>query len=214
MRIVLWVLLVFSNNLLYSQVTARTVSQSPFPSYYLKFTMVDQSVISLPSFKIHCEKSISSNNPVYLGLDLGYNYYSQDEEANANGFIVGLRLCHFKPQTFRSQSFFSYGFHYQKSYLNHYLLTSKDYPGFGTYNEYERTKFQKERFGFAINFGTQYPILGNIFFEYSGSLGVMHMKTITPAHITQETFVNGLYLDKVVTTPSIGISLKLGYVIL
>lgn len=214
MRIVLWVLLVFSNNLLYSQITARTVSETPFPSYYVKFTMLDQSITSLPSIKLHCDKSISSNNPVYLGLDLGYNFYSQDEETNANGFLVGLRLCHYKPQMLHSQAFFSYGVFYQKSYLNHYLLTSKDYPGFGAYNEYERTKFQKERFGFAINFGKQFPIMGNIFFEYSGSLGVMHMKTITPAHITQQTFVNGLYLDKVVTTPSIGFSIKLGYVIL
>lgn len=214
MRFAFLVLLFISVFTADAQVEASKTAESPLPKYKLKLSIFDQSYFSLPTIKIHGEMRLTkSANPLYGQIDLGYNFNSQDEMISARGYYTGLRLNNYLPIVFRYQTVISYGFFYQRSYLNNYLKVSKILPGLGEYSEYEKMDFQKERYGFTIDLQKHIPLFDRIFFEYGFSGGIMFMQTITPDRVTQYTFVNGTYKEKKVVTPAIGFSLKIGYLL-
>lgn len=215
MKQILLCVLLITGAALKAQIVAKAEAESPFPQYRVKVNLFNQAAFSLPLFKVSGEMLIGSDmNPLYVQADLGYNYYSQDELVKASGLHAGLRLNHYRPLIYRTQNMFSYGFFYQRSAINDYLKVNKEMPGFGEYSEYEKMKYHKERYGFNIEFMKQFPVYGKLFLEYGFGGGVMMMRTVTPDRVSQESFVNGLYREKEVITPSIGFSVKLGYALM
>lgn len=184
------------------------------PRYKLKVNLFDQSVFSMPCVKFHSEILISGSTeelPNYVSADIGYNYYSTDEDIKANGIYTGLRFNHYLNTYSRASKCLSVGVFYQRSVLRDYLKTTRTYPGLGIIQEYEKMRFQKERYGANIEILKQYPLFNNVFFEFGGSIGIISMETITPDRVTQETFVNGASYQKKALLPTVGFSLKIGY---
>lgn len=215
MKPLLLCLLLLTGSAIMAQIAAKAEAESPFPQYRVKVNVFNQAAFSLPLIKVSTEMLIGSDmNPLYAQADLGYNYYSHDELVKASGLHLGLRLNHYRPLLYRTQNMISYGFFYQRSAINDYLKVNKQMPGFGEYSEYEKMKYHKERYGFSVEFMKQFPVYGKLFLEYGFGLGVMMMRTVTPDRVTQESFVNGLYREKEVITPSIGFSVKLGYALM
>lgn len=207
------------------QIAINTYSQQPIlakpsqkneivPRYKLKLNFFDQSVFSMPCIKVHNEFLIGGETNYhynYVSADIGYNYYSADEAIKAKGLYTGLRFNHYVPGYSKVIKCISLGIFYQHSVLRDYLKTTSSYPGLGTIYEYQRMKFQKERYGANLEILKQYPIFNQIFIELGGSMGVISMETITPEKVTQTTFVNGVSYNKKVVLPTIGFSLKVGY---
>jgi hypothetical protein len=153
----------------------------------------------------------SSSNYNYVSADLGYNYYSQDEQIGAKGIYTGLRFNHYLPSYGSSLKAISIGAFYQYTALNDYLKTEKYYPGLGYYSVYEKMRYNKQRYGANIEVLKQYRLYGPLFFEWSLSVGLIFMETKTPERVTQTTFVNGVSFKKNIDLPSVGFGLKVGY---
>jgi hypothetical protein len=201
----------------YGQDSAKTLPIIPTvgpPKYKIKVNFLDQSVFSLPCIKFHNEILVggqSSSNYNYVSADLGYNYYSQDEQASAKGIYTGLRFNHYLPSYGEGLKAVSIGAFYQYTSLYDYLKTEKYYPGLGYFSVYEKTRYNKQRYGFNIELLKQYPIYGPFFFEYSLGVGLIFMETKTPERVRQTTFVNGVSYKKNIELPYIGFSVKVGY---
>jgi hypothetical protein len=184
------------------------------PKHKIKVNFLDQSVFSLPCIKVHNEILVggqSSSNYNYVSADLGYNYYSQDEQTRAKGIYTGFRFNHYLPSYGEGLKAISIGAFYQYTALYDYLKTEKYYPGLGYFSEYEKTRYNKQRYGFNIELLKQYPIYGPFFFEYSLGVGLIFMETKIPERVTQTTFVNGVSFKKNITLPYLGFSVKVGY---
>ena len=192
-----------------------TTEISP-PKYKIKVNLFDQSVFSLPCIKVHNEIYLggkSSGNFNYLSADLGYNYYSNDEQVGAKGIYTGLRINHYLPSYGAGQKAVSFGIFYQYTAINDYLMTDKFYPGLGIFSEYEKMRYNKQRYGANVEVLKQYTLYGPVFFEWSLAIGYIFMETHTPERVTQRTFVNGLTFKKNNQLPSLGFGLKVGYLI-
>jgi hypothetical protein len=184
------------------------------PRYKIKFNLFDQSVFSLPCIKFHNEILIggeSNSNYNYLSADVGYNYFSVDEQVPVRGIYTGLRFNHYLPSYGEALKCFSIGAFYQYTAIKDYLKTDKTYPGLGTFSEYEKMRYNKQRYGINIEFMRQHTIYGPVFLEYSVSIGYIFMETKTPERVTQTTFVNGTTYKKNANLPSLGFAAKVGY---
>jgi hypothetical protein len=194
--------------------TLPIITEYTPPKYKIKVNLFDQSVFSLPCIKVHNEIFLggeSSGNFNYLSADLGYNYYSNDEQVGVNGIYTGLRINHYLPSYGAGQKAVSFGVFYQYTAINDYLKTDRFYPGLGTFSEYEKMRYNKQRYGANVEVLKQYNIYGPVFFEWSLAIGFIFMETHTPERSTQTTFVNGVTYKKNNELPSLGFGMKLGY---
>ena len=186
------------------------------PKYKIKVNLFDQSVFSLPCIKFHNEILIGgkkSENYNYVSADLGYNFYSNDENIKAKGIYTGLRFNHYLPSYGDGLKAVSFGIFYQYTALNDYLKTEKYYPGLGYFSVYEKMRYNKQRYGANIEVLKQYRLYGPLFFEWSLSVGMIFMETKTPERVTQTTFVNGVSFKKNIDLPTVGFGLKVGYLL-
>ena len=186
------------------------------PNYKIKVNLFDQSVFSLPCIKFHNEILVggqASSNYNYISADLGYNYYSQDEQVGVNGIYTGLRFNHYLPSYGSGLKAVSIGAFYQYTSLYDYLKTDKFYPGLGSFSAYEKMRYNKQRYGANIEVLKQYPLYGPFFFEWSLGVGMIFMETHTPERATQTTFVNGVSFKKNIELPYLGFSVKVGYLL-
>lgn len=184
--------------------------------YKIKLSLFDQSVFSLPFIKLHNELLVggeTTGDYNYLSADLGYNYYSVDEQAPASGIYTGLRFNHYLPSYRSAQNYLSVGIFWQQSVIKDYLKVDRFYPGLGTYSAYEKMRYSKIRYGGNIEIMKQYALYGPVFFEYTLGLGVLYFETKTPDNVTQTTFVNGTSYQKKELLPTVVFSLKLGYLL-
>jgi hypothetical protein len=218
MRLVFYYLFFLSTTILAQDpITAPSTEKNPgIPKYKIKVNLFDQSVFSLPCIKVHNEILVggqASGNYNYVSADLGYNYYSNDEQVGAKGIYTGLRFNHYLPSYGRGLKGVSFGAFYQYSSIYDYLKTDKFYPGLGTFSEYEKMHYNKQRYGANIEVFKQYRLYGPVFFEWNLAIGVIFMETHTPERSTQNTFVNGVTFKKNNELPSLGFGLKVGYLL-
>lgn len=183
------------------------------PEFKFKLSLLDQSVFSLPVLKASSEILLSrdANFPTYASVEAGYNYYSNDENVRCRGYFLGARYHQYIGNRSHFKHGLSFGAFYLKSFLNDYLKVTKTMPGMGTYYEYERMKYYKERYAFTVEYFIQAGLGRKFFVEMCVGGGLMKMQTITPSRVTQETFVNGMYFRPDVLTIAPFASVKLGY---
>lgn len=193
-------------------------AQKPFepvvinPQYVFKVSLADQTVFSLPSIRLHADYLLfDSDLPDYLSADIGYTYYSVDEDVKASGFIAGLRLNSTRFSSGNRKRGISPGLHFQKVYLNDYLKVDKTIPGLGTYYAYEKMNYTKNRVGLSLDFYRQVHLVGGFFLESAIGLGMIYMKTNVPEGVSQQTFTNGLSWRRETLLPNVTFSLKVGY---
>jgi hypothetical protein len=182
--------------------------------YKVKLSLFDQTMFSMPVMKVSNEFLIKKNGfPGYAGLDLGYNFYSIDEDVKSGGYYIGTRYNLYTRSEYNIGKGVSFGLFYMRSAINDYLKISHKQPGIGTYHEYEKMKYHKERYGVTVEHFDQYALSNKFIIEASIGGGVIIMNTIVPERVTQETFVNGLTNEQAITVPTVFFNFKIGYLV-
>jgi hypothetical protein len=180
----------------------------------VKFSLFDFSMFSLPAVKLHGEYLIGNREkPLSAGIDLGYIYYSVDEDTKASGTFTGLRLNSYRRSTIRSAFATSISVFRSKTYLNDYLKLEGKLPDMsgGNYFYYERMKYHKLRYGFSAEVLWQHKLAGRFFIEVGTGIGYVQFKTNVPDRVVQHTFVNGLTERKLYEGPTLLFSTKIGF---
>jgi hypothetical protein len=190
------------------------LSTAYLAKYRLKLSVFDQAVFSLPTVKISNEFLLRvSRISSYASVDLGYNFYSVDEDARSSGYYVGAKYSLYSAFSRNVGRGVQFGIFYLKSSINDYLKVTHTHPGMGQYFEYEKMKYHKERYGFSVEHFDQYTISNNFIAEFCVGFGLMYMRTITPSRVTQNTFINGLTTAKETVTPTLILNFKIGYLV-
>jgi hypothetical protein len=204
MRFLLLFLLLFS--------VIKVYSQEAFPRQFVKFTPIDQSLLSLPTVKLGYGFILKSTDEYadYGQIDLGYNYYSTEDDLPARGLYLGGKYHFMKYADEYFNKGFALGYSYFTTNMQQFLKVSKSIPGFGFYEEYEWKKFSKRRHTFTVEKYQQFMIVNGLFVELKYGLSLVEAKVKTPSEVTQTTFVNGFSLNKHTFFPGFLFGFSLG----
>jgi hypothetical protein len=190
----------------------KVYSQEAFPRQFVKFTPIDQSLLSLPTVKLGYGFILKSTDEYadYGQIDLGYNYYSTEDDLKSCGLYIGgkYHIMRYADEYFNKGVVFGYS--YLNTNMHQYLKVSKSISGFGFYEEFEWKRFSKRRHTFTIEKYQQFMIVSGMFVELRYGLSFVDSKVKTPKEVTQRTFVNGFSLKKQSFFPGFLLGISLG----
>jgi hypothetical protein len=146
-----------------------------------------------------------------LETELGYTMYSREDSTKASGYYIGLSFNHYLPGKGRNRIIRKINPYYHRVQMNHYLRYDGNLPGFGTYYDYRKTKYLKERYGISLLFCWQHAFGKGYFTEVSSGAGLVLFRTVVPEGVTQKTFRNGAYNSDLQLVPSFLLTIKAGY---
>ncbi|MDP2176757.1 MAG: hypothetical protein Q8K70_12680 [Bacteroidota bacterium] len=199
--------------LLLLQTVLKAQAQSAFPKQFVKVSLVDQSFVTLPTVKLGYGFLVKDYDYYadYAQIDLGYNFYSIEDDLPASGLYVGGKYHFVKYADETYNKGFSLGYSYLNTRMHQYLKVAKSYPGIGVFNEYEWNKFYKRRHTISVEKYHQLMFINGFFFELRYGLSLVDSKINTPKEVTQNTFVNGFSLKKRMVFPGVLIGSSIGY---
>lgn len=178
----------------------------------LKAHLFEFTDFSLPNINFSVEYFLQKEGNKSVSLDLGYNYYSVDENVKAKGYSIAPKiLIYAQNNNERKINAFAFGIYYQKTFMNDYLKTTRNLPGLGNYYFYEKMKYQKIRTGISLERVVQFSIFEKIFAEIAYGIALVNFQTKVPERVSQNTFVNGLVFQKTYNGITPLFSTKVGY---
>ena len=178
---------------------------------FVKANLFKLSDFSLPNINFSAEYFLKNGGSNSVSLDLGYTYFSIDENTKAKGYTFSPKFLIYNGNKLNRINAFAIGVFYNKTFINDYLKTTKNLNGLGNYYEYEKLKYQKVRMGISIERVVQFSIFEKVFAEISYGLALVNFQTKVPQKVTQSTFVNGLILQKTYNGITPLFSTKIGY---
>ncbi len=183
MRLIFILILIYSQNIF-----ALNDSASKSKNIF-KLTLFDNTFISQPKLKVSIEKKITTH--FSIEPEYGSILYSLDEDVIAHGNNIGFKLHNYNSK-YKKYASWAFAINYSRTRINDYLLTTKYLPGLGTYNEYEKLKYFKNRFSLGIERVNKIIDSNKIGLE--GFIGIYlgYFNTIVPEQVSQQSFRNGI----------------------
>lgn len=181
-----------------------------YKRHIIKLNLISLAGINLATLKGSYEY-ISKDAKTLFETELGYTYFSREEQASTRGFYTGFSVGGYIKNKPRFRTYVKINPFYQKLYMNDYLKYTVYENQNSYYYEYKKTEYTKERSGCSIINGLMYYFNNTILLEANYGFGLIYYKTTVPDDVSQKSFRNGLRYSKEYMSPNFILSLKLGF---
>ncbi len=177
----------------------------------LSLRVLDFSTLVFPEIPIQANLAIDKERKNNLILGAGYLFYALNENVKMNGIAWSADYYRMVRNENKTEQGWAIGYENQLAYFNNYILVQKNIQAF-EYLEYEKTKYQKRRNIYRINWKIKHELINDFFIQTGFGFKLIDFKTILPENVVQKDFRNNLfYTNKNGFYPFFDLSLNVGY---